>query len=62
MLAQAVVNYDYTITDVNIGWPGSVHDTRVFVHSGLYQKATAGELLPQVFAKDNMKQMYKRVQ
>ena len=52
MLVQAVVNYNYTITDVNIGWPGSVHDARVFVHSGLYQKATAGELLPQAFAKD----------
>ena len=37
-----VVNCDYTITVVNIGWPGSAHNACVFVHSGLYQKAAAG--------------------
>ena len=45
ILVQAVISYDYTISDVCIGWPGSVHDARVFVHSGIYQKATKGELL-----------------
>ena len=52
MLVQAVVSYDYTITDVNIGWPGSVHDAHVLVHSGLYHNATEGDLLPHTFAKN----------
>ena len=52
MLVRAVVNYDYTITGVNMGWPGSVHDARVFVHSGLYQKAEAGKLLPHTIVKE----------
>ena len=51
VLVQAVVSYDYTITDVNIGWPGSVHDARVLVHSELYRKAISGEHLPPASAK-----------
>ncbi|XP_036327735.1 protein ALP1-like [Rhagoletis pomonella] len=36
--AQAVVDSDYKFTDVFIGYPGSVHDTRVFVNSPLYAR------------------------
>ena len=36
MLLQGVVDADYCFLDVCIGWPGSVHDARVFVHSPLY--------------------------
>ncbi|XP_017474348.1 PREDICTED: uncharacterized protein LOC108364977 [Rhagoletis zephyria] len=36
--AQAVVDSEYRFTDVFIGYPGSVHDTRVFVNSPLYAK------------------------
>lgn len=32
--------------EVNIGWPGKVHDARVFVNSSLYRKASNGTLLP----------------
>ena len=32
--------------DVNIGWPGKVHDTRVSVHSSFYCKENGGQLLP----------------
>jgi hypothetical protein len=52
MLVQAIISYDYRITDVCIGWPGSVHDARVFVHSGVYSKVVQGELLPSTYAKN----------
>jgi len=29
-----------------IGWPGWVHDARVFKNSGLFKKASQGQLLP----------------
>ena len=29
-----------------MGWPGSVHDARLFAHSSLYEKAMVGTLLP----------------
>ena len=29
-----------------IGWPDSVHDARVFVHSNLYKKITDNQLIP----------------
>ena len=46
MLIQAIVNHNYLFTDVNIGWPGSVHDARVLVHSNFYKQAVAGDVLP----------------
>ena len=33
MLMQAVVDFRGLFMDVNIGWPGKVHDARVFVNS-----------------------------
>ena len=32
--------------NINIGWPGKVHDTRVFANSSLYLKGSNGTLLP----------------
>ena len=46
MLMQAVVDFRGIFMDVNIGWPGKVHDARVFVNSTLYQKACSGTMLP----------------
>ena len=36
MLLQGIVDADNRFLDVSIGWSGSVHDTRVFVHSPIY--------------------------
>ena len=46
MLMQAIVDHLGRFMDVYIGWPGKVHDARVFVNSNLYRKAVAGSLFP----------------
>ena len=45
MLVQAVVDHNFLFRDLCIGWPGSVHDARVFANSSLFKKITSGELL-----------------
>ena len=45
MLVQAVVDHDYLFRNLCIGWPGSVHDARVFANSSLHTKVMNGELL-----------------
>lgn len=32
--------------NINVGWPGKVHDARVFANSSLFKKANNGTLLP----------------
>ena len=46
ILMQAFVDFRGIFLDVNIGWPGKVHNARVFANSSLYKKAVAGNLLP----------------
>ena len=43
---QAMVDFRGLFMDVYIGWPGKVHDARVFTNSSLYHKGMAGRLLP----------------
>ena len=46
ILMQAVVDSRGRFMDVNIGWPGKVHDARVLVNSSFYQSQVNGKLLP----------------
>ena len=48
MVIQAVVDYKYQFLNVYTGWPGSVHDARVFAHSTLHQLGTDKKLLPDM--------------
>ena len=41
-----MVDFRGLFMDVYIGWPGKVHDARVFVNSSLYQKGVCGTLRP----------------
>ena len=46
ILMQGMVNHLGQFMDVYIGWPGRVHDARVFANSALYRKGQDGQLLP----------------
>ena len=43
---QALVDFRGLFMDVYIGWPGKVHDARVFTNSSLYQRGINGTLFP----------------
>ena len=44
MILQGVVDHSYCFMDINVGWPGSIHDARVFAQSALYQNITENHL------------------
>ncbi|XP_041372666.1 protein ALP1-like [Gigantopelta aegis] len=46
IILQAVCDHRYCFTDICIGWPGRVHDARVFANSQLMAQAVNGNLLP----------------
>ena len=45
MIIQELVNAKYEFLDICIGWPGSIHDARVFVYSNLCKKITHGHFV-----------------
>ena len=48
IVIQGVVHSKGCFIDVNIGWPGKVHDARVLTNSTCYRKATSRNLLPNL--------------
>lgn len=46
VILQGVVDHSYRFIDINVGWPGSVHDARVFAQSSIVKRITDGTLLP----------------
>ncbi|XP_053901516.1 uncharacterized protein LOC128846444 [Malaclemys terrapin pileata] len=46
MLLQALVDHKGHFTNINVGWPGKVHDACVFRHSGLFRKLEEGTCFP----------------
>ena len=48
VVMQGVVDFQGIFMDVNVGWPGKVHDDRVFVNSLFYRKANNVTLFPNL--------------
>ena len=46
VIIQGVVDSHGLFIDVNIGWPGKVHDARVLVNSKFYNKCNSGNCFP----------------
>jgi hypothetical protein len=52
IIMQAVVDSNYLFRDVVVGWPGSVHDARVFSNSAIFRKGNEGKLFPSNFSRE----------
>nr|XP_048711374.1 uncharacterized protein LOC125639019 [Caretta caretta] len=46
MVLQALVDHKGCFTNINVGWPGKVHDARVFRNSGLFKWLQEGICFP----------------
>ena len=44
VILQGLVDSKYRFTEINVGWPGKVHDSRVFSNSSMYEKGMSGRL------------------
>ena len=47
IILQGLVDYRGQFMDFYVGWPGKVHDARVFANSSLYLRGNQGTLFPQ---------------
>ncbi|XP_050792348.1 uncharacterized protein LOC127042885 [Gopherus flavomarginatus] len=46
MVLQVLVDHRGHFIDINAGWPGKVHDARIFWNTGLFRKLQAGTFFP----------------
>ncbi|CAM5106179.1 unnamed protein product [Eretmochelys imbricata] len=46
MVLQVLVDHQGCFIDINAGWPGKVHDARIFRNAGLFRKLQAGTFFP----------------
>ena len=46
IIMQAVVDFRGLFMDMYIGWPGKVHNARVFLNSSVYSNGVSGTLFP----------------
>ncbi|CAB4037988.1 Hypothetical predicted protein, partial [Paramuricea clavata] len=49
---QAAVDCNYLYRDVVIGWPGSIHDARVFSNWAIYKNGNEQNLFPNDLTKE----------
>ena len=54
IILQGVVGLTYKFWDINVGWPGRVHDARVFSRSLVYKRASEGSLFPRMEREINL--------
>jgi hypothetical protein len=52
IVTQTVVDSNCLFTDIVVGWPGSVHDARVFSNSTIYEKAKTGKIFSGIDCKE----------
>ncbi|CAL9685020.1 unnamed protein product [Knipowitschia caucasica] len=48
IILQGVVDYRLRFWDINVGWPGKVHNARVFSESSIFREGQSGTLLPNI--------------
>lgn len=48
VVLQGMLDHQYRFLNVNFGFPGSVHDARVFANSSLYRMGEKGKLFPPI--------------
>ncbi|CAM4541073.1 unnamed protein product [Lepidochelys kempii] len=46
MVLQALVDHKGRFTNINVRWPGKVHDARIFRNSGLFEQLQEGTYFP----------------
>ncbi|RXN09833.1 nuclease HARBI1 [Labeo rohita] len=48
VILQGVVDHRLMFWDINVGWPGKVHDARVFANSSLFERGQSNTLFPRI--------------
>lgn len=48
VILQGVVDNRLMFWDINVGWPGKVHDARVFANSSLFERGQSNTLFPRI--------------